>query len=250
MPEPEFDWKARVASVHYMAHSLCCLKSLGFNPAATLDIGAHEGHFAALARAVWPDTKVALVDACREWAEMHKARGEESYCEVLGYCSEPRCFYRTALDPLCGMNSLYRDLTAPFADAHLVREVREGKRLDDLFRDRTFDLLKLDVQGAELDVLYGGSRILAHARVVILEMSLLSCNDGAPLADEVIAFLRERDWLIYDLLGPHHGAHYWYGRRAQVDGVFIRSDDRAWLEVPAATPGPEVDEFYKLRFSQ
>ena len=44
-----------------------------------------------------------------------------------------------------------------------------------------FDLLKCDVQGAELMVLRGASRTLRSVEVLLLELSVVQYNEGAPL---------------------------------------------------------------------
>jgi hypothetical protein len=59
-------------------------------------------------------------------------------------------------------------------------------------------LLKLDVQGYELEVLRGARKILAEAEVVVIECSLIQYNDGAPLFAEVVSFMSERGFLVYD----------------------------------------------------
>lgn len=46
--------------------------------------------------------------------------------------------------------------------------------LDELTEGRTVDVLKIDVQGAELDVLRGGEATLARTRSVLLEMNFIS----------------------------------------------------------------------------
>ena len=48
-------------------------------------------------------------------------------------------------------------------------------------RGQTFQLLKLDVQGAELDVLRGLGDELSKIEVILMEMSLVDYNKGAPL---------------------------------------------------------------------
>jgi FkbM family methyltransferase len=47
-------------------------------------------------------------------------------------------------------------------------------------------LLKLDVQGYELEVLKGAEKVLQSTELVCMEVSLLNYNSGAPLMPEVI----------------------------------------------------------------
>jgi FkbM family methyltransferase len=53
------------------------------------------------------------------------------------------------------------------------------RRLDDVLAEmpgREFDLLKIDVQGAEIDVLRGAGRTLAGVEAIVIELSLLEYN--------------------------------------------------------------------------
>ena len=60
-------------------------------------------------------------------------------------------------------------------------------------------LLKLDVQGYELEVLKGAPRLLLSAEVILMEVSLLEVNRGAPLLHEVLDFMSERGFRTYDI---------------------------------------------------
>jgi len=51
------------------------------------------------------------------------------------------------------------------------------------------DLIKMDVQGAELDVLKGAVGVLATTNHVILELQVVEYNTGAPLSDIVIDYM-------------------------------------------------------------
>jgi hypothetical protein len=59
-------------------------------------------------------------------------------------------------------------------------------------------MIKMDVQGAELDVLKGAEETLKTAKHVILELQRVEYNKGAPLKDTVIEYM---DSLGFDCLG-------------------------------------------------
>ena len=61
------------------------------------------------------------------------------------------------------------------------------------------DLLKLDVQGYELEVLRGAERSLLNTEVILMEVSLLGVNQGAPLVNEVLQFMAQRNFRAYDV---------------------------------------------------
>jgi hypothetical protein len=97
-------------------------------------------------------------------------------------------------------------------------------------------LLKLDVQGFELEVLKGASQTLALSEIVIMEASLLPYNDGSPLFAEVIAFMNKEGFVAFDFCGQL--------RREsdcalfQTDVAFVRRESnlraprRFWLSEP------------------
>ena len=83
-------------------------------------------------------------------------------------------------------------------------------------------LLKADVQGYELEVLRGASQTLRNVEVILLEVSTLPFNVGAPLFAEVVAFMAEQRFLVYDLCSL-------FRRQSddavfQVDVLFVRED--------------------------
>ena len=79
-------------------------------------------------------------------------------------------------------------------------------------------LLKIDVQGGELEVLQGAGDLLHSLGWVYVELSLEEFYLGQPLASEVITFLRDHDFDLVDT-GPtlRHG-----GRTVQFDALFER----------------------------
>jgi hypothetical protein len=74
--------------------------------------------------------------------------------------------------------------------------------LDNLnfFPNETIDLIKIDVQGSELDILMGGSKTTKRTKYVLLEVSTLEYNLKAPLIDEVVKKMREFYFKIEDIM--------------------------------------------------
>jgi FkbM family methyltransferase len=75
------------------------------------------------------------------------------------------------------------------------------KRLDDIPEIAGADFLKLDVQGAELDVLNGGDRLLADALVVHTEVEFVEMYKGQPLFAEVDQRLRRSGFVFHKFAG-------------------------------------------------
>ena len=84
------------------------------------------------------------------------------------------------------------------------------------------DLAKLDVQGFELEVLKGATKLFGRTELFILETSFYRTLPDQPLVDEVIDFMTSRGYRIYDVAGylrrPSDGAV------AQIDLCFAPED--------------------------
>jgi FkbM family methyltransferase len=88
---------------------------------------------------------------------------------------------------------------------------------------RTPIFAKLDVQGAELEVLKGAAKTLERSEIVQLETALLPYNEGAPSAAEVISFMDKKGFAIFDIAGfiRQKDTHL-----IQIDLIFARKDSQ------------------------
>ena len=65
-------------------------------------------------------------------------------------------------------------------------------------------MIKLDTQGSEIDILKGGKNLVNRSSVIILEVSFIEYNEGAPLAEEVLSFMNEIGFDKYIVVGEHY----------------------------------------------
>jgi FkbM family methyltransferase len=80
-------------------------------------------------------------------------------------------------------------------------------------------LLKIDVQGAELDVIAGAKQTLTNFEVIILEVGMIETYVGQPIFHEYIAFMAQRDYVVYDIIHTGYGDT---GSLNQIDLVFVK----------------------------
>ena len=210
------------------------LQGLGFRPKGILDIGAYEGTFAIMAKHFFPQAPVLMFEAQPGKEQILKtvAAGLADVDYRMGLLGpENRAQVPFGVVNPTGNtsgSSLYEEQTR-FARDVIFLPMRT---LDDVvaeFAGREFDMLKLDVQGAELDVLRGAARTLAGIEVIVIELSLQEYNKGAPLIAEVVARLDALGFALFDMFGVSRMPT---GILLQSDGVFLRRDSRFWPKGP------------------
>lgn len=84
----------------------------------------------------------------------------------------------------------------------IVRQVVEVQqvRLDDELKDiKQIDLLKLDLQGYELEALKGCGSMLKRIKIISTEIEFVSLYDGQPLFGDIDVFLRAHGFRLLNL---------------------------------------------------
>ncbi len=217
---------------------LARLKGKGFAPAGILDVGAHDGWWARTARAHFPDARILMVDALAEKeATLRDACAAIGNAEfqivLLGDKDLPAVPFfvvnaETANRLTQSGSSKFRENTSFPVEERSVPQ-RSLRSLLASSQD-PFELLKLDVQGAELDVLRGAQERLSAVQVIMMEIALVQFNRGAPLIDKVLAGMAEFGFVLYDIVEEHRypaGEHL-----LPIDGIFARPDSHFRLHPP------------------
>jgi FkbM family methyltransferase len=165
-------------------------------PKVIYDIGACVLHWTTIAREVWTDSAYYMFEAMEDSEILYKEQGLPYHIGLLSSeDGKEIAFYENTEHP--GGNSYYRenveyspDAKDLFDDSHKI--MKRSFTLDTAVRLNGFpppDLIKMDIQGAEMDVLKGAQESLKTCKDLILELQHVEYNTGAPLKDEVIAYV-------------------------------------------------------------
>jgi FkbM family methyltransferase len=198
-----------------LAVALARLRRRGVDIEVVYDIGARIGWWTETVRPALPRARFFLFEANDAHTPALQATGERYFTVLLSAEEKPIEFFATGSPG----DSYFREATEHYAD--VVPQVIQATTLDRVVEHHQLpypDLIKADVQGAELDVLRGGRKTLERTKVVLLECPIVRYNDGAPEIHEYFEFMDDAGFTPVEFLG-----RTWHkGRMIQIDVLFAR----------------------------
>ncbi len=100
-------------------------------------------------------------------------------------------------------------------------------RVDDIASERGLAgpfVVKVDVEGGELDVLSGALEVLRTTELVLLEVSLFELIPGAPQFHDVVSWMHDHGFVAADFFDAHNRPLD--GALARMDVAFVQADGR------------------------
>ena len=174
------------------------LKHYDFN--SVLDIGAHHGNFYRELNKIKQIDKWLLIEANKNCKDILSSLNIPFKIAMLSDCVKSLPYYQHKFDNTCTGNSYYRELSHHYSDENIVVDVLTTDTLDEIVNEDQYDFIKIDTQGAELDILKGGLKTLERAKLVLLETSVIPYNKDAPLQRDVISFMRDHGFDSYSVI--------------------------------------------------
>lgn len=204
-----------------MEFGLRAVAKRGLAPKTIIDVGAFEGNWSRMARAIWPESHIIMFEPNRSKKEsMDKAAQQlkaTTFTELLGAQDNASVAFN-----VMGTGS---SVFAEYSPLDRVVEARSLRRLDSILRSIEGPaLLKIDTQGYELEVLKGATALLKDVEAILLEVAVIGINEGAPLLHEVLPFMSNIGFVTYEIVEIH--------RRPldqatnQIDVLFVRPESQ------------------------
>jgi FkbM family methyltransferase len=198
-----------------------------------VDVGASTGSFTAQVEEAYGLERALLVEPIPQRADELRRHFKEPIVQVVNAAVGDR-------DGEIMMSVLNWDYSSSILpvdrslqNVALDLDVRETirtrlVRLDSVLAEHNWtnniDLLKLDVQGAELMVLAGAKRALESTTYVLTEISFRPMYKGSAVFSDVYEFLQGHDFALISISEGFRGSD---GELFQGDALFKRRD--TWL---------------------
>lgn len=194
-----------------------------------LDVGANRGQFSLVACNRFPRATILCFEPLpTAHAKLRRLwRGQSRvtlYNVALGSHSSEQAIHVSRSDDSSSMLAITARQSHEFPGTEEVARLTvPTRRLDDLLTPDLLKrpcLLKIDVQGFELEVLRGVGALLDDVDEILVECSFTELYTGQPLADEVTCYLLTHGFRLGGVFSPVYGDRR---RCLQADLLFSRA---------------------------
>lgn len=200
----------------------------GSNFRTVVDVGANRGQFALFCRTEFPQARIISFEPLSApAARFRKLFGNDELVTLhemaLGSVAGSSIIHVTAEDDSSSLLAVGDTQATVFGTREVASQAVTVRRLDEVVTPAMLSapaLLKIDVQGFEMEVLRGAGEILSSFASVYAECSYLELYSGQALVNEAIEFLHSAG---FALAGIFNQATDGCGRPVQADVLFHRS---------------------------
>jgi hypothetical protein len=214
------DGNIPIDHIKYLEH----LKNdLNIEPNVIYDIGSAVLHWTKNAQRIWPNSKIFAFEAVTQVENFYKNYGIDYSLGVFTDEDEKELIFYE--DTIClGGNSYYREnkIFSPAAESLYSDEKgnkRIGMKIDTVVKNKNLplpDFIKIDVQGAEIDVLNGMKNTLSNVKNLIIELQHVEYNIGAKNVIDSIPFIESLGFKLVQT----HSDRYFCGNGPDADYHF------------------------------
>ena len=183
-----------------MKWSIENLKRLGFDANYILDIGAYVGSWTEMIKEIYPQAEILMIEP-----QLNK---EETLVRVAKKYNGSVKYSMSFLGSQSGKDVAFFEMefgSSAFQERSTFPRKKVQKntiRLCELLHNFNWgkvDFIKIDAQGYELEILKGATDILRSVECILMEVSLIDINEGAPIFAEVILFMNDKGFVPYDI---------------------------------------------------
>lgn len=182
------------------------------------DIGANQGYWSINTKVLLPKAKFYLFEASSYYEERLRNTGLDFFIELLSdEVGKEVDFY----DSTASGESYYKENT--IWNINYTPKKRLTNTIDNFVLANNIPLpefIKLDTQGAELDILRGASDTMNNVKVILTEMPIMEYNVGAPSIQDYLSYFDKAGFYPMNV----EQTHFIDNILVQLDIVFLRKE--------------------------
>lgn len=207
-----------------MGEVLSHIASLGFKPKTVIDVGVATGTEELYT--TFPKARHILIEPLKEFTPFLKKISQKYNAEYVIAAAGPKSgtteinVHRDLLG-----SSIYHEADGATVDG-ISRKV-PTITIDSLYKKLKLHspfLLKVDVQGGELSVLRGATKVLQDSEVVLLEVHFFEFFIHGPQFYDVVHYMKRQGFVAYDIFGGYNRPIDY--ALASVDMIFVKKHGR------------------------
>ena len=214
--------KNQILTTNFILHSL---QSKNFNPKFIVDVGCGYGEWTKKMIKYFPNSNFFLYDANEDNKEklekfFEKNKNISYQINLLTNDNKSYKFFKMGYG-----SSIFEEQTNHKRETIELKSKKLSDVLPEIVATANNNLIKLDVQGSELKILDGLGNQLSHFEIIIMETSIHKYNKNAPLFNEIIEYMNDKNYTLYDLFDFKRTGNE-KSFLLQVDCVFVRKDSK------------------------
>lgn len=199
-------------------------------PGVVVDVGANKGQFSLLCKGLFPDTHIYAFEPLPEPAARYRQlfSGDNAvklYQVALGLDEADKNIHISSRPDSSSLLPITCKQVNTFPGTACETSLKiKQLALNEILGNNELSvpaLLKIDVQGYELEVLKGSEKILKCFSWIYCECSFIELYEGQALAADIIHWLDERGFSLQGVYNTHYDR---YGMAVQADFLFNNSN--------------------------
>jgi len=212
-----------------MFSKLAILKNKGYVPDTILDIGAYKGIWTNNMKQLYSDSDYYLFEGI-DYSELNLFKYDQKvkvFCVLLNDKIETVNWYQMKNTG----DSFFKEKTFYFNNCQVIKrqtvDLNTFSLQHNLFKESKNIFIKIDCQGAEINICKGANSLFEKTDFILLEIPLFGqYNEGVPNFLEHVSFMNSIGFVAYDILENHYINDF----NMQIDMLFINKNHK-WNHV-------------------
>lgn len=182
--------------------SLQLLKENGFRPKNIFDVGAYNGDFAKMVASIWSESEIVCFEGLPDKVKLLNQTIASNKIKIIEGLVGDRNEKDVKFFKVESATSVLEENTSNDFDVGF----QKMHTLDNCLKEFSLkapEFLKIDTQGYEYNILKGYENNIKHTEVVLAELNFIDIHKNVKLAYDVISFLHDHHFVIYDICQLH-----------------------------------------------